>query len=368
MARLDGVQVKVVAPVPYFPWKGDAFKSYSVFARVPPSEVRSNIYITHPKYPVIPKIGMTISPLSLAVFTKLHLQRIQASGFDFDLIDGYYMYPDGVASVILGLMLGKPVPLTALGSDVSLLSTYKLPRAAIVWAARRSGHVTAVCKALKDGLTRIGVAADHVRVILHGVDLQLFQPACDRVALRRRLGLDCPTLISVGHLIARKGHDIAIRAMSLLAGHRLLVVGDGPEERKLRRLTRDLDLEARVIFLGHVPQSELPLLLGAADALVNCSDREGIANVLLEAMACGTPVAATPIWGSPEVVSSVDAGILFRERSVGAVVEGVCRLLSHPPDRAMTRRHAERFSWRDTAVQHVETIQGVLEAWRKVTH
>ena len=199
-----------------------------------------------------------------------------------------------------------------------------------------------------------------MRVIRHGVDLELFRPSVDREQVRRRFGLDAPTMISVGHLIERKGHDIAIRSLDYLPGHQLLIVGEGPKERELRRLASGLHLGDRVKFLGLVPQPELPPLLCAADVLVNCSDREGIANVLLEAMACGTPVVATHIWGSSEVISSPEAGILVHERSPAAVAQGVRRLLAQRPDGVLTRSHAQRFSWIETARQHLETIEDLL--------
>jgi glycosyltransferase involved in cell wall biosynthesis len=219
-----------------------------------------------------------------------------------------------------------------------------------------------VCQALKDELVRLGVPEDRLRVILHGVDLALFQPPADRTALRDSLGMTGPTLISVGHLIDRKGHDFAIRAMPDLPGHTLLVVGDGPREAALRHLVRELGLGDRVKFMGHVDQARLPALMGAADVLVNCSDREGIANVLIEAMACGTPVAATAVWGSPEAVTTPAAGVLLAARSAAALVDGIGALQADPPDRAATRRHAESFTWERTAAEHLRAIQDTLAA------
>jgi glycosyltransferase involved in cell wall biosynthesis len=220
--------------------------------------------------------------------------------------------------------------------------------------------VTAVCEALRDRLLELGAAPEKVEVILHGVDQDLFSPPADRAALRRGLGFTRPTLISVGHLIRRKGHDLAIEAIAELPATDLVIVGDGPEEKALRRLATRIGVSDRVRFLGHVDQARLPPLMGAADALVLCSDREGIANVLMEALACGTPVAATPVWGSAEVVTTADTGVLLADRSVGAIVAGVRQLLAQLPDRAATRECARRFTWAETASRHADLIRRVV--------
>ena len=357
LAEVDGIRLRMVAPVPWFPSANPVFGRYAVYARVPRRSEQRGIEVLHPRYPVLPKLGMTIAPALMAAALLPRLLAMRRAGFDFDVIDSYYLYPDGVAAALLGAWLNRPVLLTAFGTDVSLVPRHAAARAQIKWAVARAAGVTAVCQALKDGLLEAGAAAGKVQVILHGVDQDLFSPPADRMALRRRLGFDRPTLISVGHLIARKGHDLVIAALPDLPGTDLVIAGDGPEEAALRRLAARLGVDGRVRFQGHVEQAQLPALIGAADALVLCSDREGIANVLMEAMACGTPVAATPVWGSPEVVTAPEAGILLRDRSAGAVVEGVRRLLANLPDRAATRRYGERFAWSDTAARHAALIR-----------
>jgi glycosyltransferase involved in cell wall biosynthesis len=360
LSCLPGVQVRVVAPVPWFPSSRPIFGRYTVFAGVPRQDTRCGLDVSYPRYPVVPRIGMAATPMLMAAATFRRLLQIRRSGFDFDVIDSYYLYPDGVAAMILGRWLGRPVLMTAFGTDVSLVPRHLLPRAQILWATRRCAGVTAVCQALKDELVRLGVPDIQARVILHGVDLDLFRPPADREALRLALGFDRPTLISVGHLIPRKGHHIAIEAMASLPDLQLLIVGDGAQEESLRCLARTWRVEERVCFLGHVDQRKLPELIGAADALLLCSDREGIANVLMEAMACGTPVAATAVWGSPEIVDKPEAGVLLRDRSPAAVAEGVRALLASPPDRSATRRLAERFSWSETAMQHLSLVRQVV--------
>ena len=89
------------------------------------------------------------------------------------------------------------------------------------------------------------------------------------------------------------------------------------------------------------------------------SSREGWANVLLEAMACGTPVVASAVWGTPEVVAVPDAGVLMKTLDSQGVIDGVTRLFATHPDRAATRRYAEGFSWD-------ATTQGQLALFRQI--
>ena len=350
---------RVVAPVPYFPFRSARFGHYAEFAQVPAWEERHGLTINHPRYLLIPKIGMNMTP-HLMAWAALPAVRaaIKAQG-GADIIDAHYLYPDGVAATIIGRALGLPVVMTARGTDVSLIPRYPVPRRMIQRACRRAAGVITVSAALKDGLVAMDVDPDHVTVLRNGVDLKLFRPL-DRQATRRRLGLDGPTLISVGHLIERKGHHLIVEAMPALPGFTLLIAGDGPERANLERQISELNLGDRVRLLGSRPHAELPELYGAADALVLASSREGWANVLLEAMACGTPAIATPIWGNPEVVAKPEAGIIMVERSARAIADSVHALFGpRMPTRDATRAYASAFSWD-------ATTQGQIDLFRRV--
>jgi glycosyltransferase involved in cell wall biosynthesis len=352
------VESQVVAPVPWFPSCNDRFGEYAVHARAPREERRHGIQVLHPRYPLLPKLGMTLSPFLLAHAVRPVLERILRS-YPFDLIDAHYFYPDGVAAAMLGRHLGKPVVITARGTDVNLIPRYRLPRAMIRWAARRAAGIITVARALKDDLIRVGVPGEGIEVLRNGVDLQLFRPI-EREATRRKLGFSRATLVSVGHLIPRKAHDLVIQALPRLPETDLVVIGDGPERAALDALARQSGVGDRVRFVGAVAQDELRDYYGAADVLVLASSREGWANVLLESMACGTPVVASRAGGSPEVVSAAEAGVLMEERTPQAVAEGVQRLLARYPDRTETRRYAEKFSWEETTRGQLRLFERVI--------
>lgn len=355
----DRVVSRVVAPVPWFPIDHPAFGEYGALARVPRGEIRHGLSVLHPRYPLPPKIGMSIAPFLLYAGAYRSVRRLLASGYDFELIDAHYFYPDGVAAVLLGRAMRKPVVITARGTDINLIPRYAIPRRLILWAASRASGMVTVCQALKDEMIALDVDGGRVRVLRNGVDLGLFRPG-DREASRRRLGVPGRLLLSVGNLVPLKGHDLVIQAMPALSGATLFIVGDGPEEVALKALAQSCGVADRVRFLGRVAQPDLPALYGAADVLVLASSREGWANVLLEAMACGTPVVAASVGGTPEVVVAPEAGRLFPQRTPESIATAVAALLAAPPSRAATRAYAEKFSWDATTAGQIELFSSII--------
>ena len=353
------VDARVIAPVPWFPVHSQAFGRYADFARVPRKETRNGIDVLHPRYPVVPKIGMTLAPFLLYQATKGTIRRVIAAGFDFDLIDAHYFYPDGVAAMLLGRYFKKPVVVTARGTDINLIPRYTLPRQMIRWAANNAAGLVTVCEALKRELANLGVERERIQVLRNGVDLSVFRPV-NRESVRSRLGLHGPTILSVGHLIPRKGHDLVIRALTDLVDVSLLVVGEGSERLSLENLAKELGVDDRVRFAGSIEHERMHEIYGAADALVLASDREGWANVLLESMACGTPVVASNVWGTPEIVRSPAAGLLLPNRNPQTISDSIKTLLQDPPVRAETRAYAEGFDWSQTTQGQVNLFREIL--------
>jgi len=351
----------VLAPVPFFPFGSERFGAWGVLARVPPREERHGLAVYHPRYLVIPRIGMSVAPLLLYEAARRAIAGLLAGGLAFDLIDAHYVYPDGVAAVWLGRHFGKPVVVTARGSDLTELPDYRVPNWFIRRAVGGADGLIGVSAALRERLVELGAAPSRTVTLRNGVDTTAFRPV-DRDAARAALGLTGPTLISVGSLIPRKGHHLTIEALLALPEFSLLVVGDGPERAALEAQIARLGLGARVRLLGPRPHAELPRFYGAADASVLASSREGWANVLLESMACGTPVVASNIPGNPEVVQEWAAGLVIEENTPAGIAAGVRRLFANPPSRAATRAYAERFSWDETSAGQLALFRRVLGA------
>ncbi|MDB5816033.1 MAG: glycosyl transferase family 1 [Rhodocyclales bacterium] len=354
------VETRVVAPVPWFPSSSARFGEWGRLAATPHAERRNDIDVLHPRYVLPPVVGMNIAPWLLAWGARASVARLIRDGFDFDLIDAHYYYPDGVAAAMLARWFNKPFVVTARGTDLNLIPEYRIPRKLIVEAATQASASIGVCAALMDSLRALGIAPETTHVMRNGVDLVRFSPL-NADDMRRQLNLPAgPLLLSVGHLIERKGHHIAIEALQHLPRVSLAIIGEGGERAALEKLVAQLGLAERVRLVGAIPNTELARWYSAADALILASSREGWANVLLESMACGTPVVATRIWGTPEVVQNENVGALVDRRDGAAFAEAIRLILAKQLDRQFIRRYAEGFSWQATTDAQLRLFEHIV--------
>lgn len=367
-AQYPQIQHQVIAPVPWFPLSHPVFGPYGKYAKVARQEPRDGIMIHHPRYLVIPKIGMLLTPLTLALSIWRCGRSLRKSGYRPEVIDGHYFYPDGVAIALAARFFDVPFVVTARGSDISLIAQLTLPRQMIRWVGKKANHLITVCQALKDELSKLA-APDHISVMRNGVDLERFhlsEPA-QQLALKSQLGLSGEVMLSVGNLIELKGHHLVIEGLKQLPQMQLVIIGGGEMRAELERLAEQFGVAERIRFTGVMPQAELVDYYRAADLLVLASSREGWANVLLEAMACGTPVVATRVWGTPEVVNSPVAGRLVN-RSAKELTEGIRALLAERPERSETRHYAEQFNWQQTSKDQFELFSHLVAERERYTN
>ena len=303
---------------------------------------------------------MSVAPLAIFAALLPVLRRQLRGGPDFDLIDAHYFYPDGVAAVLLGHALGRPVVVTARGSDLNVIAEYAAPRRWIRWSARQADGLVAVSSGLKRRLVALGVAEERVNVLRNGVDLAFFRPA-DRDTARRALGLTRPTLLAVGNLVGLKRHRMMVEALAGLPAVDLVIVGEGPERAAIEALARERRVADRVRLLGHLPQDRLPDIYSAADLLLLVSRHEGWPNVLLESMACGTPVIVSDIDGIADIVAAPEAGRIVQEPTPDRLAIAARDFLAALPARAATRAYAERFDWQSTTEGQIALFREICK-------
>ncbi|MCS6945209.1 MAG: glycosyltransferase family 4 protein [Sutterellaceae bacterium] len=346
LLALGGIDVRVAAPVPWFPFAGKAFGRFGMYAATPAREERWGILVYHPRYLSLPHIADALRLRSLAAAYARVAAELLEGGWDCDVVDAHYLYPDGVAAAHFAQRLGRPLVLTARGSDVNYFGWLPTPRRHILAALVQARRVITVSHALRDALIAIGASPTGIEVLRNGVDVALFRPG-GGPEVRARLGLGSePLVLSVGNLVPEKGHLLVLEAVARLAGVHLLVVGEGPLRRQLAARAERLGVAARVHLHPNVPQTELARIYSAADVLVLASTREGCPNVLLEALACGTPVVTSDVGGAREIVTDGVVGHVVSERTAEAFAAAIDRTLTRDFDPAELRRYAEHFSWK----------------------
>lgn len=350
-AKETGAQVRVVAPVPYFP--SIALGPWSGFSQVLRRETIEGIEVHHPRYLLIPKISMMLHGLLMAVAAVPLLRRLRRES-TFDVIDAHFVYPDGFAAVLLGMWFGKPVVVSARGSDINVYKDIPIIRSLLVFTLRRAQAVIAVSQALKDAIVSLGTKAEKVRVIPNGVDPGKFRPL-EKVDARRQVGLpDRSIILSVGNITPVKGFDLLIKSVKVLIEQHgrtdvlLVIAGEGAHRTELESLVAELGLDAHVRFVGDVQHERLFLWYGAADLCCLASVREGWPNVVVEALACGRPVIGTKVGGIPEILTTEEVGILT-DRDEHSLADALRRGLDRPWSVDAILGHARSFSWAEVA-------------------
>jgi len=358
-AKLDGCEIKVIAPVPYCPPWRFLGKRYQQ-SQIKKFEVMDGIEVYHPRFPLIPKLSMPVHGLSLFLSSLNLVKRIHQD-FPFDIIDGHYVYPDGFAAVLLGKALKKPVVLSARGSDINQFIGFRTIKPIIRHALEHADRVISVCDALKREMVKLGINSHKITVIPNGVDTQKFFPEQRSIA-RKTLSLPNHNqiILSVGTLIPRKGFHVLLDAMPIILKEipqtHLYLVGEGAYRSYIEQKIAQMSLNRHVTLVGERPNSELRIWYSAADVFCLASSREGWANVIMESLACGTPVVATNVWGAPEILTSPDFGILV-ERNPESIAAGLIEALNRQLDRNQIREHIAEQTW-DLVAREVHAIFG----------
>jgi glycosyltransferase involved in cell wall biosynthesis len=345
LAARPGVEVEVVAPVGLPLWPLSRHPHYAARAQLPAEETWKGLRLHRPRYTVWPKLERR-TPGAMAAALLPCLRQIRER-FPFDVIDAEFFWPDGPAAAALSRALGVPFSVKARGADVNYWGARPDTAPQVRQAAREAGGLLAVSAALKGAMTALGLPQGKIAVHYTGVDLGTFCPR-DRAEAKKALGLEGTVVVTAGALIPRKGQALAIEAMKEVPGATLVLVGDGPDRARLEALAAGLG--GRVRFAGRRPHEELPLYLAAADATLLPSESEGLANVWVESLACGTPVVTCDAGGGAhEAIDRPEAGrIVAREPK--ALAAALNNILTDPPSQEAVRGAiADRFSWEKNA-------------------
>lgn len=340
--------VTVISPIGVPPI---AFGPYREAAASAVDGEEHGVHVHRPTFTLIPKFGGRLNPGAIVRAVLPLAKRLHAQT-PFDLIDAQFFYPDGPAVAKIARELRLPFSIKARGADIHHWGHVPYAARMMRDAAANAAGMLSVCEALADDMAEIGLPRDNITIHYTGLDRDRFRPLQSpnlRPQLAQELGIplrhDDKLLVTVGALIPRKGQEFVLRALPQLHHTRLLLVGKGEDEARLKALAGEVGIAERVRFLGLLDHDLLPLVLSAADAMVLPSASEGLANAWVEALACGTPLVITDTGGAREVVTSRAAGLIV-ERTTQAITHGIEALLDDPPSRAETAAMAARFDWK----------------------
>jgi teichuronic acid biosynthesis glycosyltransferase TuaC len=357
LAEREGNAVEVVAPIPYVPTLLRGTVRGSV-ASIPQTEEVGNLQVHHPRYLLAPKVSMPLHGLLMYAGCLGYVKLLHAI-HRFDCIDAHYAFPDGLAAVLIGRSLGIPVVVSARGTDIHTFQCFTTIRPQIRWTLRHAAGVVAVSDSLARIMLDLEPSLKDVRVIGNGVDGQRFFPQEQGVA-RKQIGLDPEdrVIVSVAALKHVKGPDLLVRAAARLknscARCKVLFVGAGAELASLQKLARQLNCADICQFIGPVPNDQLAAYYNAADVSCLASRNEGWPNVILESLACGTPVVATGVGEVPRLLANPELGITV-DPAPEAIHAGLSRALQRQWDRETLSAYAQGHTWESVATR-VEAV------------
>ena len=253
---------------------------------------------------------------------------------------------------------------------------YRLSRALETYALRRVDAITTICEGLRADIIARGIPAPRITVIPNAVDSQRFRvaPSPNRV-LAQRLGLHGQPLLGfVGSFYAYEGLDLLLHAMPRMLKSapalQLLLVGGGPQESRLRKLSVQLGLQDKIHFASRVPHEQITEYYSLIDILVYPRLPMRLTELVtplkpLEAMAQGRLVVASDVGGHREMIEHGKTGMLFKAGNADALAAEVLHLLSEPERWPILRQQARDYvererNWSASVARYGDIYQRLL--------
>jgi glycosyltransferase involved in cell wall biosynthesis len=358
--------VRVISPVPYCPPVPPTgpLNQYARFRRIEDATILHGVRVDRPRFVV--GFGSSLYRFEARAYTlgvRRTARRLHADA-PFDLVHGHFIYPDAIAGAALAAEWGVPLVVTEQAPWTGWLERPGV-RTPALRAARQAARLIAVSTSVRDSIVHYTADDSNVTVVPNGVDGSLYAPV-------PRADRDPRVILYVGLINRNKGIDVLLEAMRILAKERsearlVLVGGSFYRNTRLQREAlqagaEDLVRDGRVTFAGHRPPSEVARLMATSAVLVLPSRAESFGSVLVEALACGTPVVATRC-GGPEDIVTDGVGRLVPTEDPEALARALADVLEHGDsyDPQMLREYAlERFDWDTVVAQTLEIYREVI--------
>lgn len=356
--------ITVINPIPDSPVHG-VLSKFKPLKRVPKRDIIQGMIVYHPRFLSIPGYlkGLEIKGYKRAVQTV-----IDHIGFDFDLVDLHWTFPDLPTGDYLHKRYNVPFNVTLRGMEAFHFQDNDIRQKIVAKHLTKANRVIALSEEMAKTANTIAQTGPRTSVIRNGVDTHRFY-YLDKHDCRMKLGLplDKRIILGVGALIYRKGFDLVIKAIAELTKQTqfsdlvFYVIGaegaEGDYRTKLKYYVDQHKLDAHVVFHGAVPNQHLVAWYNAADVFCLSSRGEGSPNVLTEALACGTPAVATRVGSVPEImISEPELGETIESDNISELSLSLSHILTKSFDRQEAAKRFSKYTWDWCAKQVMEVI------------
>ncbi len=327
---------------------------------IPKYQRLDGFYVYSPNYWYLPKVQNKYAHWNLALTFSL---AIWHKARDAQLIHVHNAMPDAFAGLIAGRILRKPMVVTCHGSDINTWAVPELPssRRLIISGLMHAQRVIAVSNALGQKIKELGIEKEKIRIISNGFNPDLFFPM-NQHDCRKALGLplDKRIYLSVGALRPVKGFNCLISAYGQLKRSGLdfvaYIIGEGKEREKLENQIKKEGLEGTVFLAGTFAHKEIPTWMNAADYVVVSSKNEGWPCNVVESIACGTPVLATPVGGIPKIITHA-SGYLGSGTSRKDLIDMITKGSNRTYSRTEVIACAQTHTWQSEVTQLMQVYK-----------
>lgn len=297
-----------------------------------------------------------------------------------DVINAHWLVTNGVIGAVVSRFTGVPLVISLPGSDVYLAGKNFFSKILAKLTVGQAKFITANSPQLIEDLKKvIKVKKIKFKIILYGVDPEVFRPKGKSPVLQKSLGLhrDNPLVLGVGRLVAKKGFIFLIGAVGGVLAKtkndkiRFLIIGDGDQRKILKERIDQLQLRKYFVLPGAISYSQLADYYNLADVFVLPSIRDEKGNlddqsvVVPEAMSCGKPVITTDFPGYRLLIKNGENGFLSPEKDSNSIARSLIRLLESESLRKRIGFQArksilEKFTWKLIASEYKQIFQRLL--------
>lgn len=356
--------ITIINPIPDSPFHRfiDKFKPLK---KIPESETMNGLTVYHPRFLSIPGY---LKSIEINSYKRAVQKVIDSIGFDFDVVDLHWTFPDLPTGHYLSNRYDVPFNVTLRGMEAFHIQDNDIRQQVVKKYLKNVTKVISLSEEMATTADQLAQTGNRTAVIRNGVDTDKFY-YLDQAESRTVLGLpqDKQIILGVGALIHRKGFDLVIKALSALTQQEkfqnlvFYILGsegaEGDYRAELKRYVTEHNLEDHVVFQGAVPNQQLVTWYNAVDVFCLSSRGEGSPNVLTEALACGTPAVATKVGSVPEIMASEpDLGEVIENDNLADLTKSLDAVLSNTYDRELAAQRFNKYTW-DWCAQQVMNIE-----------